>query len=86
MDDYTAEELQVHYEATIRNRAETMRDWSNVIRVANHAKERSYRKFIKRLEDTGRQLDLAMGRSSTETESFFSALDSFVSKKKSEES
>lgn len=82
MDDYTAEELQIHYEASFRLRADLTVHWTIAIRVANNAKERSYRRYVKNLEDTGRQIDLAMGRIDVETTQFFSVLDDMVRSRK----
>lgn len=81
LDDYTAEELQVHYEAAIRLNAKREMDLARVIRVSNNAKSRDFRKFIKQLEDTPRRIDRVMGRREN-VEAIFNKLDQVLAKRK----
>ncbi len=83
MDEYSYDEARVHYEAVLRCRAETTRHWVTAIRVASGAKKRELNRYFKQLEETGKRLDLALGRrAEVNPESFFSALDGLVQSKK----
>ncbi len=81
LDDYTAEELQVHYEAAIRLQSKREMDLARVIRVSNNAKSKDFRKFMKQLEDTPRRIDRAMGRRES-VESIFNKLDQVIAKRR----
>ena len=80
MDNYTKEELQVHYEAVIRRRASQTKQLSIAVRVANNAKNRSFQKYMKELEQTGWRIDQEMGRTGVDVEGFFFSLDKKLSK------
>ncbi len=76
MDDYSYDELLVHYEAVLRCRAEVTKHLAQAIRIANNAKNRQFGQYVKGLEETGKRLDLAFGRrAEVDTSSFFSKLD-----------
>ena len=82
MDEYCQEELQVHYEATIRFQAEVTRRDAVSLRVAFNAKAKSFSKYLKDLEATGKRIDRTMGRTKTNTNQFFAGLDRIMGKRR----
>ncbi len=84
--EYTLEELDVHHEAILRREAEENKALANVMRVAQNAKAREYKKFIKQLEETGNRIDKATGQfqttAKTLSEDLGAALETVRQKKK----
>lgn len=76
-DEYTTEEIQQYYEAILRYRAAREIDLSRVIRVSNNAKDSKYRKYIRQLRRTGKDIEKAMGRT-VSVEKFFGALEAKI--------
>jgi hypothetical protein len=75
MYDYTADELEVHYEASIRRRAEETRHWGLMIRVATNADKKGWRKYVKRMHNVWKDIEIAAGRFPQPVHAFFGALD-----------
>ncbi len=80
MDDYSTDELQIHYESVIRRRANVTKLGAIAIRVANNAKNRSFQKYLKELDLTGWRIDTQMGRIGMDVGGFFFDLDRKLSK------
>lgn len=80
-DDYSADELQVHYEAALRLLADSEGRYAISIRTANNAKKRAFSKYMKSLAQTGKRIDKEMGRT-VQAQDFFTRLDMLRKKKK----
>ena len=74
-DDYSTDELEIHYEAIIRKRARESKQLAMVIRLANNAKARTLAKYFKELDMTGWRIDNEMGRIGMDVGKFFFDLD-----------
>lgn len=74
-DDYSTDELEVHYEAIIRRRARESKQLAMVIRLGNNAKPRTLKKYFKELDLTGWRIDNEMGRLEMDVGKFFFDLD-----------
>ena len=81
MDDYSTDELQVHFEAAIRHRSHLNSQLATTIRVANNAKKKDFVKYIRGLEETGWRIDLDMGRVHRNPEAILSGLDALLAKR-----
>jgi len=75
MFDYCIEELEIHYEALVRKKAEDTKQQASMLRTAINADRKGFRRFIKELEDTWRKIELAQGRVLSSPDSFFAGLD-----------
>lgn len=74
MHDYTADELEIHYEALLRRRSKETRHWGLAMRVAQHAGKRGWNRYMKQLDNLWKDIEMASGRSPLPAKSFFNAL------------
>ena len=75
MFDYSAEELELHYEALLRRRANETRHWGTAMRVATHAGKRGWASYSRRLEHLWKDIEIAAGRFPQPVHRFFNALE-----------
>lgn len=71
MEDYCAEELSLHYEAVLRQRARITKHWARVLRIAPNADKKAWRQFTHELDGAWKRIELAAGRSTVDLEGFF---------------
>lgn len=81
LDDYTWDEIQVHYEAAIRQDAYDRRNLALMNRISHHAKDRTFKKYLRQLEETGERLDRDMGRTRDSTNSIIAGIDRVLAKR-----
>ncbi len=74
--DYTITEMEVHHEAILRREADEQKAQANLLRTAQNAKAKQYKKFIHALEETGNRIDKATGKFQTTAENLSEDLDS----------
>lgn len=82
MEDYSIDELALHYEAMVRTQAKATKHQATMFRAAMHADKRGWREFRKMLDGVWRDIELAAGRSVSNAGTFFDALDKKLAAKK----
>ena len=82
MNDYTVDELQIHYEAAIRFRAEQQVMAATAVRVGNNAGKNDWRLYVKQLQNTWREIELSQGRTIVKADAFFRGLDATIASAK----
>ncbi len=75
MYEYTADELEIHYEALLRRRSKETRHWGLAMRVAQHAGKRGWSKYMKGLDNLWKDIEMAAGRAPIPAGRFFNALE-----------
>lgn len=75
MYEYTADELEIHYEASLRRRSEETRHWGLMIRVATNADKKGWAKYVKRLHNLWKDIEISAGRFPQPVQGFFGALE-----------
>lgn len=82
LDDYTWEEVQVHYEAAIRGDADARHDKAILIRIAEHGKDRTFKKYLRQLRETGLRIDEGMGRTQMSADAIIAGIDRVLSQRR----
>ena len=81
MEEYTVDELQLHYEALLRRRAKETQRFATAARAASQAGKRGWKEFMSYLDGTWRQIEIAAGRKPHNVEAFFHGLGKVKVKK-----
>ena len=74
MDDYSADEIEVHYEACLRLKGKKTKDLAEAVRMATLGNRRLFKQYTKELESIGEKLDQVAGRVKFDVEDFFARL------------
>jgi len=74
MDEYCIEELELHYEALIRRQARQTKHWATALRLAQNGDRKSFKGFLKHLDEMWRKIELAAGRNIVSVDKFFAGL------------
>jgi hypothetical protein len=70
-EDYTIDELEIHYEAALRKQSKDTQRHATTVRIAQYASQKSFKEHMKKLDDVWKKIELAAGRSISTASSFF---------------
>lgn len=82
MEEYSVDELQLHYEALLRRRAKETKRLAMAVRAGSQAGKRGWQEYMKYLDGTWRQIEVAAGRKPHNMGAFFAGLAKVKSKQK----
>ena len=75
MFDYCTEEIEIHYEALVRKRANDTKHDAIMFRTAMNADKKGFKRYIKGLDNMWRKIELNQGRAISKTENLFAGLN-----------
>ncbi len=77
MDYFSIDEIMVFYEAVLVLKAKDLAAQTQMVRVANHAGKRTYKKYLKDLDNTRQNVEQALGKTRG-TEAVFKSLNKLI--------
>jgi hypothetical protein len=70
-ENYTIDELEIHYEAALRRQAKETQRQATTIRIAQYASQKHFKEHMRKLDEVWKKIELAAGRSISTASSFF---------------